>query len=184
MSLSAQCRFSSFKMDAMWRGQTKSQGFSLLELLFVVSILLILMAIALPNLMGSKKAAEEAAAAERLRVVNYACTIYKLTYGNYPPSLVALGPPGDEKYPSASHADLIDLAIVLARKNGYRILYVPLAEDLDGNVQNYVLVAQPEKAEEFYKRMFCSGPAFGLRADCRVDKLGKGGEILNEDAAP
>lgn len=68
------------------------QGFSLIELLVVVAIILIIAAIAVPNLLRSKIAANEAAAAENLRAVSTAVTAYNSTWGNgYPPSLASLG---------------------------------------------------------------------------------------------
>jgi len=75
----------------------KEKGFSLIELLIVVAIILIIAAIAVPNLLKSKMAANEASAAATLRSVATANVTYSTSYGiGYAPSLVALGPPATE----------------------------------------------------------------------------------------
>jgi prepilin-type N-terminal cleavage/methylation domain-containing protein len=56
-------------------------GFSLLELLATVAIILIVSAIAIPNLMRSKMSANEASAVGSLRATNAACTNYSSTWG-------------------------------------------------------------------------------------------------------
>jgi prepilin-type N-terminal cleavage/methylation domain-containing protein len=68
-------------------------GFSLLELLVVVAVILIVSAIAIPNLMRSKMSANEASAVGSLRAINAACTNYSSTWGKgFPVSLSNLGP--------------------------------------------------------------------------------------------
>jgi type IV pilus assembly protein PilA len=58
------------------------QGFSLLELLIVVAIILIIATIAIPSLLRSRQAADETAAVATLRVVNTAEVTYSSTSGN------------------------------------------------------------------------------------------------------
>src|SRR6202142_489230 len=83
----------------------KENGFSLIELLIVVAIILIIAAIAIPNLLRSKMASNEASAVGSLRTLNTSAVAYSTTYGNYPPSITALGP---ATTPSSTTADLID----------------------------------------------------------------------------
>ena len=70
----------------------RQKGFSLIELLIVVAIILIIAAIAIPNLLRSKMAANEASAVGSLRTINTACIEYSTTYGGYPSALTNLGP--------------------------------------------------------------------------------------------
>jgi type IV pilus assembly protein PilA len=107
----------------------KQMGFSLIELLIVVSIILIIAAIAIPSLVGAKIAANEASAANSIRTVNTAQVTYQSTYTaiGYSNSLAALGPPastGCPAGPASGSACLIDFALASSTtpakaKSGY-----------------------------------------------------------------
>ena len=72
----------------------KQKGFSLIELLIVVAIILIIAAIAIPNLLRSRIAANEASAVGSLRTINTAEVTYASTYPavGFAPDLNTLGP--------------------------------------------------------------------------------------------
>jgi type IV pilus assembly protein PilA len=71
----------------------KQKGFSLIELLIVVAIILIIAAIAIPNLLRSKMAANEASAVGSVRSINTAEVAYATSYPNvgYSVALANLG---------------------------------------------------------------------------------------------
>ena len=96
------------------------RGFSLIELLIVIAIILIIAAIAIPNFMHSKMAANEAAAAENVRTITTASVVYSTSWGNgYPPSLDSLG--GTGATATCDLANLIDPILSTApyTKSGY-----------------------------------------------------------------
>ena len=86
--------------------RNKQKGFSLIELLIVVAIILIIAAIAIPNLLRSKMAANEASAVGSMRTINTSSVAFSTTYGNYPTQLSDLGPSASSV--SSTAADLID----------------------------------------------------------------------------
>ena len=105
--------------------RNKQKGFSLIELLIVVAIILIIAAIAIPNLMRSKMAANEASAVASLRTYNTSIVAYQTTYGTDPSTdLSQLGP---STTPSASAADLVDalLGVAAPVKSGYKFTFTP-----------------------------------------------------------
>lgn len=100
-------------------------GFSLIELLIVVAIILIIAAIAIPNMLASKKAANQASAVASLRTISSAAASYMTAYGDgFPGSLSLLG--GDPASPaSCDSALLIDPALSSApnQKSGYQFSF-------------------------------------------------------------
>ncbi|MGD0956765.1 MAG: prepilin-type N-terminal cleavage/methylation domain-containing protein [Candidatus Acidiferrales bacterium] len=98
------------------------RGFSLIELLIVVAIILIIAAIAIPNMLKSKMAANQASAVANLRTVVTASVSYSVTYSNgYPPSLNALG--GTSGNPATCNAAILIDEILAAppyQRSGYQ----------------------------------------------------------------
>jgi type IV pilus assembly protein PilA len=102
-------------------------GFSLIELLIVVAIILIIAAIAIPNLLKSKMAANEAAAAESIRTIDTGETTYAATCPNfgYSATLVEL----NTGALCASGKNILDNILGgsdPAIKSGYQFTYVPI----------------------------------------------------------
>ena len=104
----------------------KQKGFSLIELLIVVAIILIIAAIAIPNLMRSRMAANESSAVGSVRTINTAMVTYAAAYPDtgYAANHASLGgtvaqcAPGNVA--TTANACLIDsLLSVTANKSGY-----------------------------------------------------------------
>jgi type IV pilus assembly protein PilA len=129
-------------------------GFSLIELLLVVTVILIISAIAIPNFLRSRERANEASAVASLRVINTAAVTYSLTYPDlgYPVSMTSLGG-ANPCTASATQACLLDDVLALGAKGGYSFLWTG-----DGLVPSvaYSITGTPQVIGSSGQRMFCT----------------------------
>ncbi len=117
------------------------EGFSLIELLIVVAIILIIAAIAIPNLLRSRMAANQASAVESLRTINTAEVTYSSNYNTgYSATLADLGPAATA---TATTADLIDSVLAAGTKSGYTFTYAAGTADASGSINTFGCVAVP-----------------------------------------
>jgi prepilin-type N-terminal cleavage/methylation domain-containing protein len=129
----------------------KQQGFSLIELLIVVAIILIIASISIPNLLRSRMAANEASAVGSMRTINTACITYSTVYGiGFPSALSNLGTSGAT---SSTSADLIDNVLAGGAKSGYTFTYVA-GTAAGGVVPTYALNAGPISPGQTGQRYF------------------------------
>jgi type IV pilus assembly protein PilA len=140
------------------------KGFSLIELLIVVTIILIIAAIAIPNLMRSKMTANEAAAVEALRTLNSTAVMYSMSYGGFPHAISDLGPTGGSPNPSSASADLIDSVLATGVKSGYKFAFAVVSADPAGNVLAYSITASPITPGTTGQRSFYTDQSGTIRA--------------------
>ncbi len=147
----------------------KDKGFSLIELLIVVAIILIIAAIAIPNLLRSRIAANEASAVGSLRTINTVCVTYSTTYGGFPPTLAALGPGAAGAAPTAATADLIDSVLAAGTKSGYNFVYTAgPGVGTPAVIVSYTILADPVTAGTTGQRHFFTDQSGVVRADPSV----------------
>jgi type IV pilus assembly protein PilA len=154
----------------------KQKGFSLIELLIVVAIILIIAAIAIPNLLRSKIAANESSAVGSVRTIGTAEVTYSSSWGTgYAVDLLSLGGPAGAACVNATAAAacLIDpLLSAGGPKSGY--LFAAKGTLTKGPINNgFEVNATPSAFQTTGVRSFCddqvgvikqdpSGTAFGL----------------------
>jgi type IV pilus assembly protein PilA len=147
----------------------KQKGFSLIELLIVVAIILIIAAIAIPNLLRSRMAANEASAVGSLRTINTAEVTFQTTYPSVGfANLTALGGAAatcaTATGATSAGACLIDdtLAAAPNQKSGYK--FTAAAAGGTPTV-TYAATALPVAVGQSGQRAFCSDQSGVIRAN-------------------
>ncbi len=136
----------------------KQKGFSLIELLIVVAIILIIAAIAIPNLLRSRIAANEASAVGSVRTINTAEVTYSSTYPDvgFADSLVKLGPASVSDAcaaPTSASACIIDWVVANAgttAKSGYKLSVAGSTGSGSTTFTNYWTEAHPATKGTFW----------------------------------
>ncbi len=132
----------------------KQKGFSLIELLIVVAIILIIAAIAIPNLLRARIAANESSAVASVRTVNTAQITYNSSYSSvgYATTLANLAGSSCTP-PSSTSACLIDSQLGSGSKSGYSF---GIANTSGTPVSAYNVLAAPLQPNQSGVRYFCS----------------------------
>jgi prepilin-type N-terminal cleavage/methylation domain-containing protein len=143
----------------------KQKGFSLIELLIVVAIILIIAAIAIPNLLRSRMAANESSAVGSIRTINTAEVTFASTYPSV--GFAALGSLGSTAActsatgATSTNACLIDTVLGSGTKSGYNFTITNLTGT--GVIVTYNVNGDPVQRGQTGQRSFFSDQSGVIR---------------------
>ncbi len=151
-------------------GSRGQGGFTLMELLIVMSVILILMLVAIPNLMNMRSQADETSAIQSLRAINQAQIQYQTNYptNGFACSLPALGGNAASGPPSATAAQMLSGGLESGVKSGY-VFNITGCTKVNVNNQDmytsYEATAVPQSVGKTGHRGFCMDPSGEIKAD-------------------
>jgi type IV pilus assembly protein PilA len=157
-----------------------ARGFSLIELLIVVAIILIIAAIAIPNMLRARISANEASAASSVRTISRAQVSYYASYPSdgYASTLSVLGGPVANCQPIDTQACLIDPNLATGQKSGYQFQVTGLLPSGAVNTA-FVVGAVPLSFNQSGARDFCATNDGVIRA-----QPGANGDVPVTDLPP
>ena len=134
-----------------------AKGFSLIELLIVVAIILIIAAIAIPNLLRARIAANESSAASSVRRIATSEIAYNAAYPTvgYSPDLASMGGPATGCSPSSTTACILDSVVASGNKGGYQLFAAGFNGGAGGPNSSFVASSAPQSFNVTGVRDFC-----------------------------
>ena len=133
----------------------RRRGFTLIELLIVISIILVILAIAVPKMNKQMQSAREMAVIREIGSIHVAQTQYSSQFGKYASNLAQLGPPisGAD---GPEGANLLPKVLTEGKKNGY-------VYSLTATPGGYAITAVPESFGNSGSRTFYSDQTLVIR---------------------
>lgn len=135
--------------------QARRRGFSLIELLIVIAIILVIVTIAVPQYNKQMMSAHETAAIQAIQTIHAVETQYYSQFGRYAVSLAELGPPASGAAGPAA-ADLISKDLTEGKKSGYVFTVA-------ATPTGYSVSAVPESFNSSGRRTFYSDQTLVVR---------------------
>src|SRR5690348_8546078 len=138
------------------RNPKRRRGFSLIELLIVVAIILIIITMAVPQYNKAQRFARETAAITAIQTIHKMQVQYQSQYGRYATTLAELGPPANGGADNPSGAGLINNDLANGIKGGYTF-------KMTGNTAGYTINADPQSYGSSGNRAFFSDQSMVIR---------------------
>jgi type IV pilus assembly protein PilA len=138
-----------------FRARNRRRGFTLIELLIVMAIILVIAAVAVPQLGKQLMAAHENAAVQTIRHLHEDEAQYYAQFQTYATSMAQLGPPASGAAGPAA-ADLIPKELASGRSGGYVFT-------LTGTPSGYAISAVPESFGRDGNKTFYSDQTMVIR---------------------
>jgi type IV pilus assembly protein PilA len=134
--------------EGLVSNSSRQRGFSLLELLIVVAIIVTITVVAVPNLLRTRMTGNETSALKSLDTMNSALQQYYNEFNTYPHNQSDLGPPQSGPATKTA-ADFLDSVLApadgsVATKAGYTFKYVAGPAEPDGNINTFTISGDPE----------------------------------------
>ena len=150
--------------------RTRQRGFTLMELLIVMSIMIILMLIAIPNFISMKAQADETSAIQSLRAIYQAQIQYETDFpaNGFACSLPALGGNASAGPPSPQAAQVLQGELAQGQKSGYTFNIVNCTKVTVNNQDmytSYEVTAVPQAVGKSGHKGFCIDQAGEIKAD-------------------
>jgi type IV pilus assembly protein PilA len=150
--------------------RTRQRGFTLMELLIVMSIMIILMLIAIPNFISMKASANETSAMQSLRAIYQAQIQYQTSFpaNGFACSLAALGGNATAGPPSPQAAQVLQGELAQGQKSGYTFNIVNCTKVTVNNQDmftSYEVTAVPQAVGKSGHKGFCIDQAGEIKAD-------------------
>jgi type IV pilus assembly protein PilA len=151
-------------------GSRKPNGFTLMELLIVIAIILILMLMAIPTIGSLKKSANRTSAIQSIRAIQQAETMYSTTYpiNGYACTLPAMGGDPNAGAPSAAGAQILQGDLTSGFKSGY-IFTITCKDKVTVNstdrYNSYAVTGVPQTVGKTGDRGFCSDQVGTIKFD-------------------
>jgi type IV pilus assembly protein PilA len=162
--------FCNRRMNLKTTRRNRQSGFTLMELLIVMSIMIILMLIAIPNFISMKAQADETSAIQSLRAIYQAQIQYQTNFpaNGFACSLASLGGNVSSTAPTPQAAGVLQGDLATGQKSGYTFNIVNCNKFTVNNQDmftSYEATAVPQSVGKSGHRGFCIDPAGEIKAD-------------------
>ena len=164
------CTFLKSARQRLMRARVEEDGFTLMELLIVISIIVILMLIAIPTANTIRKHTDEVSAQKSLQTIEQAESMYVTNYPvqGYACSLQALAGDTNAGPPSPTSAQLLNGQLATGIKDGYIFNITNCVKSTSNNserITSYTITATPATVGKTGDRGFCVEAGGAIKAD-------------------